>query len=123
MSVEATIWHYSRCSKSRKALAILRDEEATITLRSYLDDPPDVEELADVVQKLGISAEELVRKKESIFKELDVDTDAFDDEQWLELLANHPKLIERPLVFTEKGAVIGRPPEKIFEVLPDTTKV
>ena len=122
MSIEATIWHYPRCSKSRKTLAILRDKEAAITLRPYLDDPPTVQELAQAVDRLNISPEALVRKTESLFKELDADTSTFDDQQWLELLARHPKLIERPLVFTDAGAVIGRPPENVQKILPGRSK-
>ena len=117
MSKVATIWHYPRCSKSRKALALLRDEQAEITLRPYLDDPPDRQTLKAAVQQLGIPPEGLVRKKEDLYAELEVDADSMSDDDWLDLLAEHPKLIQRPVVFTDKGAVIGRPPDLILKIL------
>lgn len=118
MSIEVQIWHYPRCSKSRKTLAILRDEEAQITVRRYQDDPPTVAELAAAVDALGIAPKELVRTKESLYRDMDLDAEALSDQDWLELLAAHPKLIERPVVLSESGAVIGRPPEKVYEILP-----
>lgn len=119
MSSTATIWHCRRCSKARKTLAILRDQEVKVTVRYYQEDPPDLKTLADTVEQLGIEPRELVRTKDAKYRELEIDEENFDDSDWLQLLADHPELIERPVVFTEAGAVIGRPPEKVFEILPE----
>ncbi len=118
MSIEATIWHYPRCSKSRKTLAILRNQKASITMRDYLEDPPDADTLAEVVELLKIRPYDLVRKSENLYHELDVDAGALSDRDWLELMADNPLLIQRPIVLTENGAVIGRPPEQVHEILP-----
>lgn len=117
MGDKATIWHYPRCSKSRKTLAILRDQGLDITVRRYLDDPPSSEELADAVDGLDIDAYELIRTKEDRYKELDVDEEAMSDDDWLQLMADNPKLIQRPVVFTDNGVALGRPPENVYDIL------
>ena len=117
MADEATIWHYPRCSKSRKTLALLRDAEFDVQVRRYLDDPPSVDELAEAVGQLDISAEKLVRTKEDRYAELDVDEETMNEDDWLQLLADNPKLIQRPVVFTSQGAALGRPPEAVREIL------
>lgn len=119
MSTEATIWHYPRCSKSRKTLAMLRDEELDVTVRHYRDDPPDFDTLAGAIERLAISPQELVRKKDSYFKDLDVDEAELDDRDWTQLMVDHPQIIERPVVFIGDEAVLGRPPERIYELLLD----
>lgn len=117
MSEKVTIWHYPRCSKSRQTMEILEGEELDIDERRYLDDPPDADTLADVVDRLGIEPRQLVRTKESLYRELDVDEDSYTDRDWLELMAEYPKLIQRPVVLTDAGAAIGRPPEAVREIL------
>ncbi len=117
MADKATIWHYPRCSKSRKTLALLRDAEVDVQVRHYLDDPPSVDELTEAVDQLGIPADKLVRTKEDRYAELDVDEEAMNTHDWLQLLADNPKLIQRPIVFTSRGAAVGRPPEAVHEIL------
>lgn len=117
MSTEVTIWHYPRCSKSRKTLAILRDEQAELTIRRYLDDPPGKKRLAEAVDQLGISPRQLVRTNEDLYGEVVDDADSLDDGEWIELLAEHPRLLQRPVVFTDAGAVVARPPERVLELL------
>ncbi len=118
MSNQATIWHYPRCSKSRKTLAILRDHGLTTEVRRYLEDPPSPEEVAAALTGLDSDPLELVRTSEELFSELALDADALDAASIADLLAEHPKLIQRPVVFTDRGTVIGRPPEKVYEILP-----
>ncbi len=114
--MDVTLWHNPKCSKSRQALALLEERGLTPTVRRYLEDPPTAEEITRVVQLLGAAdAHALVRKKEALFAELGVaDLGA---EALVETLAANPRLIERPVVITSKGARVGRPTEAIFEVL------
>ena len=116
MTKKATIWHYPRCSKSRKTLALLEEKDLELTIRNYRDDPPDIETLRQAIQKLEISPAELVRKKDKAYKELEINAGEMTDDDWLELLAENPALLERPIVLTEKGAVIGRPPENVEDL-------
>ncbi|TXD37744.1 arsenate reductase (glutaredoxin) [Lujinxingia vulgaris] len=110
-----TIWHNPRCSKSRQTLALLEERAVALTVRRYLDDPPSLAELREVLSKLNIKASDLVRKKEAVFKELGL-ADA-DDDALIEAMATHPKLIERPIVIAEDDAAIGRPPEDVLRLL------
>lgn len=114
--MKATIWHNPRCSKSREALAIL---EATpgveVAIVEYLKAPPSRAELAAAYARGAISPRDAYRKGEDIAKELKL-ADASDD-AILDAMAAHPILIERPVVLTDKGVVIGRPPEKVRTVL------
>lgn len=115
--MNALIWHYPRCSKSRQTLALLKEASIDVEIRLYQQDPPDLDTLTKAVQKLGVAPKDLVRKKDTLFKDLDIDQSSMTDQDWLALLVEHPQLIERPLVFTDKGARIGRPPQKVNEIL------
>lgn len=111
--MKATIYHNPRCSKSREALALLTDAGAEVTVIEYLKTPPSRAELARLYAKAGISARDGLRKAEDGAKSLkDASEDAI-----LDAMAADPILIERPLVETEKGARLGRPPELIREIL------
>ena len=110
------IWHNPKCTKSRQALALLEERGLSPTVRRYLDDPPSAKEIRDVVRKLGLpNAHGLVRTKEALYDELGVAK--MTPAQVVDTLAAHPRLIERPVVITDKGARIGRPTEAIEEVL------
>lgn len=111
-----TIWHNPRCSKSREALGILQDAGVAFTERRYLDDAPSRAELDEAQARLGLTAIEMMRTKEALFKELGLSKD-MDDAALLDAMAANPKLIERPVVFTDKGAAIGRPPERVRDIL------
>ena len=111
------IYHNPRCSKSRQSLALIHDAGYDVEIIEYLNNPPSLEELTGIIHKLGIPAEQLVRKKESLFKALDLDTLSLSEEQWVKLLCDNPKLIERPIVVKGDRAVIGRPPELIQSLL------
>lgn len=110
------IYHNGRCTKSRGALEILQQEGITPTIRYYLVEPLSVAELKALLKKLGIKAEELVRKNEALYKEQYKGKELSNDE-WINVLAENPVLIERPIVEHGKKAVVARPPEKVFEVL------
>ena len=113
MAVE--IWHNSRCSKSRSAFNYLKEKGIEFSVREYLKNPPSKEELQEVLNKLNYKPSDLVRKKEAIFKELDL-KDASEDEL-LEAMVKYPKLIERPIVINGNKAVLTRPLEEINKVL------
>ena len=110
------IYHNPRCQKSRKAISILEDAGEKFEVVYYLDHPPSVEELTEVVRKLGGDAFELVRKEEQIFRDEYMGKE-FSNEEWIEIMVKNPILIQRPVVIVDDRAVIGRPPEKIKELL------
>ena len=111
------IYHNPRCSKSRQALALLHEAGCEVEVIEYLNMPPTPDELADVISKLGITPEELVRKKETTFRELGLHDQTLTDAQWLRVLCENPRLIERPIVIKGQQAIIGRPPELIQTLL------
>jgi arsenate reductase len=110
------IYHNPRCSKSRGACQILAERGIQAEIVEYLKIPPSREELADLVKKLGLPAETLVRKGEAVFKEHYAGR-TLSEEEWLDALATHPILIERPIAIKGERAVIARPPEKLLELL------
>ena len=111
-----TIWHNPRCGKSRDGLKLLEEKGIDAEVVKYLDTPPSKEELIAVLKMLGITARELMRTKEAIYKELDL-KEVTDEDQLIEAMVNNPKLIERPIVIKEGKAAIGRPIENIIDLL------
>ena len=112
-----SIFHNPRCSKSRKTLEIIEINDVEVQVILYLQDPPSVSELNSLLEKLGMKASELVRKGESIIKELDIDLSSISNDDLISIMAEHPILIERPIVFNESLAIIGRPPENVEKLL------
>lgn len=110
------IYHNPRCRKSREGLAILEEHGAPFEVVKYMDDPPDQQTLKDLLAKLGIPPIDLVRKGEAIWKS-DFKGKDLDDDAIIQAMAEHPRLIERPIVVKGDKAVIGRPPEKIRAIL------
>lgn len=113
--METKIWHNPKCTKSRQALALLKDHGIEPEIYLYLDTPPTLSELKEVLKSLGISAQDLARKGEAAYKEGAL-KDA-DEGELLKAMVAEPRLIERPIVLTKKGAVIGRPTEKILDII------
>ena len=112
-----SIFHNPRCSKSRKTLEIIEINDVEVQVILYLQNPPSVSDLNSLLEKLGMKASELVRKRESIIKELDIDLSSISNDDLIAIMAEHPILIERPIVFNESLAIIGRPPENVEELL------
>jgi len=110
------IWHNPRCSKSRAGVKYLEEKGVDFEIRKYLDNPPTAEEIREVLGKLGITARELMRTKEAIYRELKL-KDVEDEDALIAAMAEHPKLIERPVVIHGDKAVIGRPAEAIGAIL------
>jgi len=113
---KVTIWHNPRCSKSRAAAQLLEEKGVEAEVVKYLDTPPTKEEIEAVLKMLGISARELMRTKEDIYKELGL-KEVEDEAKLIEAMVEHPKLIERPIVIKDGKAAIGRPIEKIIALL------
>jgi len=110
------IYHNPRCSKSRQGLAILESSGKEFQTIKYLEENIDAKELKSIVEKLGISPIELVRKNETIWKSEFKGKDLSDSEV-IEAMINNPKLIERPIVVNKEKAVVGRPPELILKII------
>jgi arsenate reductase len=111
-----TIYHNPRCSKSRQALELLRERGIEPHVIEYLRTPPTGAELAAIVERLGVRPEALVRKGEEIYKARYAGK-ALSDEEWLAALTRDPILMERPIVVAGSRAAIGRPPERVLEIL------
>ncbi len=110
------IYHNPRCSKSREGLKILEESGTTFQIVKYLNQPLEKKEIKNLLELLGISAKELVRTNEKVWKENYKGKDLSEDEI-IEAMHEHPKLIQRPIVEKNGIAVIGRPPEKIKDLL------
>ncbi len=111
-----TIWHNPRCTKSRETLALLEARGIAPEVRLYLKDQPSAEEITEALQLLGQPAIALVRTKEAAFRDLGLTKDA-PDATLIAAMAEHPVLIERPVVFANGKAALGRPPEAVLEIL------
>ncbi|MFH4965285.1 arsenate reductase (glutaredoxin) [Gaetbulibacter sp. M235] len=110
------IYHNNRCSKSRIGLKLLEDFGKEFEVVNYLENTPDEKELKEIISKLGIKPIELIRKNESVWKENFKDK-TLTDSDIISLMVQNPKLIERPIVINGDKAVIGRPSEKIIDIL------
>ncbi|MBJ9977186.1 arsenate reductase (glutaredoxin) [Pseudomonas sp. S75] len=115
---ELTLYHNPRCSKSRGALELLEARGLTPTVVRYLETPPDAATLRSLLAKLGIGARQLLRSGEDEYKALNLADETLGDAQLIEAMVDHPKLIERPILVAGDQAVIGRPPERVLEILP-----
>ncbi len=114
---QVTIYHNPRCSKSRQTLELLQKNNIEPEIVEYLKTPPNAAELQDILAKLNLSAEQLMRKKETVYKELGL-AGINDEDELITAMINNPKLIERPIVISGDKAAIGRPPEAVLDILP-----
>ena len=110
------IYHNPRCRKSRETLKLIEESGNEVEIINYLENIPSEEELKDILDKLNITAENLLRKGESIFKE-NFKGKILSENQWIEVMVKNPKLIERPIVVKGDKAVLGRPPQNVEELL------
>lgn len=116
--MSVTIYHNSRCSKSRATLAILEEKNLATTVVNYLDTPPSAEELMQLAKMMGKTAKGMMRTKEDVYSELDLDNGNHTEEQLFAIMSQNPKLIERPIVVVDgKKAIIARPPELVYEII------
>lgn len=112
-----TIYHNPRCSKSRAALALLEEHGIKPAVVRYLETPPSVAELRRIAALLGISPREMIRTGEQEYRDNGLDDPDLGEEQLLQAMHDHPRLIERPIVVTSDAARIGRPPERVLEII------
>ncbi len=117
-----TLYHNPRCSKSRQALEIIKARKIEPEIVEYLQNPPNLDTLQNIIALLGVEAEELIRKNESVFKAMKITESEFDSNQWLELLLKNPILLQRPIIVTQDKATIGRPPERVNQLLDTLNK-
>src|SRR5690606_16847560 len=114
---DLTLYHNPRCSKSRGALELLEARGLNPTVVRYLETPPSADELRVLLGKLGIAPRALLRTGEDEYKDLGLADSSLSDEQLIAAMVAHPRLIERPILVAGDRAVIGRPPEKVLELL------
>jgi len=111
-----TVYHNVRCSKSREVCGILKERKIDADIREYLKDPPSKAELSNLLKLLHMKASELIRKSEPVFKEQYAHK-KMTEKDYLNAMVKHPILIERPIVVKDGRAIIGRPPERILELI------
>lgn len=115
MSVE--IYHNPRCSKSRQTLQLLQDKGIEPEITEYLKTPPSRDELIEILAMLKMEPRDLMRKKEAVYKEANLDNPELTRDQLIQAMLDHPKLIERPIVIKNGKAALGRPPESVLEII------
>lgn len=111
------LFHNPRCSKSRAALELLRERGIEPEIVPYLDTPPSPGELRDLLARLGLPARALLRVGEAEYAELGLDDESVGEDALVEAMARHPRLIERPILVVGDRAVIGRPPERVLDLI------
>ncbi len=114
---EFIIYHNPRCSKSRQALEILRAHGIQPRIVEYLKHPLDVAGLNALRKKLGLAARDILRENEAEYRQLHLDASAKTDADRLAAIAQHPILLQRPIIVRGDRAVIGRPPERVKELI------
>ncbi len=112
-----TIYHNPRCSKSRETLALLETKGEKPKVVEYLKDTPDAKTLDEILKKLDMEPRALMRRKEAPYKDLGLDDPGLSRQALIAAMVEHPVLIERPIVLKGKKAALGRPPEKVLEIL------
>jgi len=112
-----TIYHNPRCSKSRQTLQLLRDQGVEPVVVEYLKEPPSEARIKTLLKMLELAPRDLMRKKEAEYRDLGLDNDKLSATALIKIMAEHPVLIERPIVVVGEKAVVGRPPEKVLDIL------
>ena len=112
-----TIFHNPRCSKSRAALSLLEERGLEPKIVRYLDEPPDADTLESLLNLLALEPRDLMRRKEPEYQALGLDDPSLSREALVAAMAAHPRLIERPIVIQDSRAVLGRPPERVLDIL------
>ncbi len=117
MSSKVEIYFNPKCRKSRETLQIIREKNIEPEVHYYMDDPPSIEELSEVLRKMGKRPREIFRKSEPLYKKLGLKNKDLNNEELLKYLHKYPLLIERPIVVKGQRAVLGRPPEDVNKIL------
>ena len=117
MTTDVTIYFNPKCSKCRLSIEILEKEGQHAEVIEYLNTPPDAGTLESILDMLGMEPRDLIRKHEKEYTEAGLDNPDLSREQLINAMIEHPRLIERPIVIKNGKAIIGRPPEKILDIL------
>ena len=115
--MSVVIYHNPRCSKSRQGLALLKENGVDPVIVEYLKSPPSAGELDTILRMLEMEPRELMLRKEAEYRELDLADESLSREELITAMVEHPRLIERPIVVSGDRAVIGRPTERVLEIL------
>jgi len=116
--MKISMFHNPKCSKSRETLKLLNEKGITPEIVLYLKNPPTEKDLSEILKKLDMAPQHLIRFKEKIAADLGISlADNRPDAEWIKLMCKNPSLIERPIVITDDKAAIGRPPEKVLDIL------
>jgi arsenate reductase len=114
-----SIYHNPRCSKSRQTLQLIEEQKIEPVIIEYLKSPPTKGEFKQILKLLNLTARQLLRKNELEYAEHGLDDLSLSEDHIIDIMIKNPKLIERPIVVTDKKAAIGRPPENVLEILRD----
>ena len=117
-----TIYHNPKCGTSRNTLALIRDSGLEPQVIEYLKTPPTRAELMALLRAMGLGVRDILREKEAVYSELGLANPALSDAQLLDALAQHPILMQRPIVQTPLGVRLCRPAERVLDILPPTNK-
>ena len=115
--MSAVIFHNPRCTKSRLTLGILEEKSIDLEVIKYLENPPSAKELKVLLNELNMDARSLMRTFEAPYKENNLDDESLSEDDLIQAMVDNPILIERPIVKTDKGIVIGRPPENVLAII------
>ena len=115
--MSVVIYHNPRCSKSRQTLQLLEENGVSPEIVEYLKEVPSKSDLKGIIKSLGVSARDILRKKEAIYKEAGFNNDNLSDDEIVSMMVENPKVIERPIVVNGSKATIGRPPENVLEII------
>lgn len=117
MSKNVRVFHNPKCSKCRLTMGILDDNGVDTTIVEYLKTPPNTAELSEILDLLGLEPRELMRRHEAPYKDNNLGDPDLTREQLIQAMIDNPILIERPIVINGDKATIGRPPEKVLDIL------
>lgn len=114
------LYHNPKCSKSRETLGLLKDKKVEFEVIEYLENPPSINELKYITEKLNKKPIEIIRTKENKFKELGLEvSDIKSDDEWFKIMNENPILIERPIFIYNDNVTIGRPPENVLSIIQE----
>jgi arsenate reductase len=115
--MQVSLYHNPRCSKSREALKLLQESGVEPQVVLYLEQPPSAAQLRELLSKLKIGARDLLRRGEEAYRELGLGDESLSEQTLIDAMVKHPRLIERPIAVAGERAVVGRPPERVLELL------
>ena len=114
---KVAIYHNPRCSKSRQTLELLREQGVEPEIINYLEHPPSLKQIKELLQALNCSVREILRSNEADYKAQNLQDPELNEQQLIKAITQYPKILQRPIVVKGKKAVIGRPPENVLSLL------